>query len=110
MSDYIATNYDSLLQDETSRVMPNIHSTVDTEEEVDPSAHWNEDDNETPVHSADWLFIGYRKNGLTRTKFVLQQENFLSMVEEFGPSSLLMNELRIVSGADWLDQRLEEFK
>lgn len=108
MSDYIATDYDSLMQDESSHVFPNIHSE-ESQEEVDPSAHWNEDDNETPVHSADWLFIGYRKNGLTRTKFVLQQENFLSMVEEFGPSSLLMNELRIVSGADWLNQRLEEF-
>jgi hypothetical protein len=32
------------------------------------------------------------------------------MIEEFGPSSLLMNELKIVSGEDWLDQRLEEFK
>jgi hypothetical protein len=109
MSDYIATDYDNLMQDECSHVFPNIHSE-ESQEEVDPSAHWNEDDNETPVHSADWLFIGYRKTGLTRTKFVLQQENFLSMIEEFGPSSLLMNELKIVSGEDWLDQRLEEFK
>lgn len=41
MSDYIATNYDRLLQDETSHVMPNIHSSDDLEDEVDPSAHWN---------------------------------------------------------------------
>ena len=39
MSDYIATNYDNLMQDETSHVMTNIHSLDDNEEEVDLSAH-----------------------------------------------------------------------
>jgi hypothetical protein len=110
MSDYIATNYDKILQDENSHVMPNVHST-DVEEIVDETAHWNEDDNETIVYESDWLFIGYRKNkNGTLAKFVLHQDNFLDMLEEFGADSLVMENLRIVSGSDWLKQRQEEFK
>ena len=111
MSDYIATNYDNLMQDETSHVMPNIHSLDDNEEEVDLSAHWNEDDNGTIVHESDWMFIGYRenKNG-TMAKYVLQQDNFLKMVDEYGPESLMISTLRLVGGKEWLKQRQEEFK
>lgn len=110
MSDYIATNYDRLLQDETSHVMPNIHSEG-IQDEIDPSAHWNEDDNETIVHESDWLFIGYRETQSgSSTKFVLHQDNFLDMVDEYGANSLLMCTLRIVSGDDWLRQKQEELK
>jgi len=111
MSDYIATNYDRLMQDETSHVMPNIHSLDDNEEEVDLSAHWNEDDNGTIVHESDWMFIGYRenKNG-TLSKYVVQQENFLLVVDEYGPKSLRMDTMKIISGKEWLKQRQEEFK
>lgn len=38
MPDYIATNYDRLMQDTSSHVFPNIHSD-EAQEEVDPSAH-----------------------------------------------------------------------
>lgn len=111
MPDYIATNYDRLMQDETSHVMPNIHSLDDNEEEVDLSAHWNEDDNGTIVHESDWMFIGYRENSNgTMAKYVLQQDNFLKMVDEFGPESLMISTLRLVSGEGWLNQRQEEFK
>lgn len=111
MSDYIATNYDRLLQDETSHVMPNIRSLDDNEEEVDLSAHWNEDDNGTIVNESDWMFIGYRenKNG-TLAKYVVQQENFLLVVDEYGPKSLRMDTMKIISGKEWLKQRQEEFK
>ena len=106
MSDYIATNYDNLLQDETSHVMPNIHSLDDNEEEADMSAHWNEDDNGTIVHESDWMFIGYRenKNG-TLAKYVVQQENFLLVVDEYGPKSLRMDTMKIISGKEWLKQK-----
>lgn len=111
MSDYIATDYDNLLQDESSHVMPNIHSLDDNEEEVDLSAHWNEDDNGTIVHESDWVFIGYRENSNgTMAKFVVQEENFLKLIDEYGPESLMMNALKIVSGAEWLGQRQGEFK
>lgn len=109
MSDYIATDYDNLMQDESSHVFPNIHSD-ESQEEVDQSAYWNEDDNGTIIHESDWLFIGYREDGTSRKKFVLHQDNFLDMVEEYSPASLVMCTLRIVSGADWLKQRQEEFK
>lgn len=103
MPDYIATNYDRLMQDETSHVMPNIHSPGDTEEDVDPSAHWNEDDNGTIVHESDWMFIGYRENrNGTMAKYVLQQDNFLKMVDEYGPESLMISTLRLVGGKEWL--------
>lgn len=110
MSDYIATNYDKLMQDESSHVFPNIHSE-ESQEEVDPSAHWNEDDNGTIVHESDWMFIGYRenKNG-TLAKYVVQQENFLLVVDEYGPKSLRMDTMKIISGKEWLKQRQEEFK
>ncbi|WP_438845101.1 hypothetical protein [Enterococcus sp. AZ091] len=106
--DYIATNYDTILQDETSHVFPNVNST-DVQEGIDPSAHWNEDDNGTIIYESDWLFIGYRMNkrGI-RNKFVLYHENFLDMIDEFGSDSVIMPELRIVSGKDWLKQRQEE--
>ena len=111
MSDYIATNYDRILQDESSHVMRNIHSLDDNEEEVDLSAHWNEDDNGTIVHESDWMFIGYRENSNgTMAKFVVQEENFLKLIDEYGPESLMMNALKIVSGAEWLGQRQGEFK
>lgn len=111
MSDYIATNYDNPMQDESSHVMPNIHSPGDTEEDVDPSAHWNEDDNETIVHESDLVFIGYRENSNgTMAKFVVQEENFLKLIDEYGPESLMMDSLKIVSGAEWLGQRQGEFK
>lgn len=111
MSDYIATNYDRLLQDETSHVMPNIHSSDDLEDEVDPSAHWNEDDNGTIVHESDWMFIGYRENSNgTMAKFVVQEENFLKLIDEYGPESLMTSTLKIISGAEWLGQRQGEFK
>ncbi|MCO5478555.1 hypothetical protein NG891_17650, partial [Enterococcus gallinarum] len=105
---YIATNYDTILQDETSHVFPNVNST-DVQEGIDPSAHWNEDDNGTIIYESDWLFIGYRMNkrGI-RNKFVLYHENFLDMIDEFGSDSVIMPELRIVSGKDWLKQRQEE--
>ena len=110
MSDYIATNYDNLMQDESSHVFLNIHSE-EPQEEVDPSAHWNEDDNGTIVHESDWMFIGYRenKNG-TLAKYVVQQENFLLVVDEYGPKSLRMDTMKIISGKEWLKQRQEEFK
>ncbi|MBO6419160.1 hypothetical protein ACLZX5_14405 [Enterococcus faecium] len=108
MMDYIATNYDTLMQDETSHVFPNILSD-DIQEVEDPSAHWNEDDNGTTVYESDWLFIGYRMNKCgTRNKFVLHHENFLEMIDDFGADSIIMPELRIVSGKDWLKQRQEE--
>ena len=111
MSDYIATDYDRILQDESSHVMRNIHSLDDNEEEVDLSAHWNEDDNGTIVHESDWMFIGYRENSNgTMAKFVVQEENFLKLIDEYGPESLMMNALKIVSGAEWLGQRQGEFK
>lgn len=111
MSDYIATDYDNLMQDETSRIFPNIHSLDDNEEEVDPSAHWNEDDNGTIVHESDWMFIGYRENSNgTMSKYVLQQDNFLKMVDEYGPESLMISTLQLVSGEEWLKQRQGEFK
>lgn len=107
--DYIATNYDTILQDETSHVLPNIYSD-DVQEDMDPSAHWNEDDNSTTIYESDWLFIGYRINKRgTRDKFVLHHENFLDMIDEFGADSVIIPELRIVSGKDWLKQRQEEF-
>ena len=97
------------MQDETSHVFPNIHSD-EVQEAIDPSAHWNEDDNGTIVYESDWVFIGYRinKHG-RRNKFVLHQENFLAMLDEFGPDSIIMPELRIVSGKDWLKQRQGDF-
>lgn len=111
MSDFIGTTYDRLLQDETSHVMPNIHSSNDLEDDVDPSAHWNEDDNETIVHESDWMFIGYRENSNgTMAKYVLQQDNFLKMVDEYGPESLMTSTLRLVSGEEWLKQRQGDFK
>nr|WP_308545377.1 hypothetical protein [uncultured Lachnoclostridium sp.] len=110
MMDYIATNYDTLMQDETSHVFPNVLSE-DAQEVEDPSAHWNEDDNGTTVYESDFLFIGYRVNKHnTRTKFVLQHENFLDMIDEFGADSVIMSELKIVNGKDWLNQRVEEYR
>lgn len=89
-------------------MFPNVNST-DVQEGIDPSAHWNEDDNGTIIYESDWLFIGYRMNKRgTRNKFVLYHENFLDMIDEFGSDSVIMPELRIVSGKDWLKQRQEE--
>lgn len=110
MIDYIATDYDTLMQDETNHVFPNVLSD-DAQEVEDPSAHWNEDDNGTTVYESDFLFIGYRMNKQnTRTKFVLHHENFLDMVDEFGEDSVIMSELKIVNGKDWLNQRVEEYR
>lgn len=107
--DYIATNYDTLMQDEISHVFPNVYSD-EYQEVEDQSAYWNEDDDGTIIYESDFLFIGYRINKHNiRTKFVLHYENFLNMIDEFGAESVIMSELKIVSGKDWLKKRQEEF-
>lgn len=59
------------------------------------------DDKGTIVYDEDWLFIGYRQNGEHMTKFVLQQDGFLDMLDEFGPDCVMMSTLELVSGKEW---------
>lgn len=97
-------DYDRAMADEESHVFTNIHNSSTEDFLNDPSANYNLDDWETIVHDEDYIFVALflKSDGNTR-KFVLQQDNFLEALDNYGPQNLIVQELKIINGDEWLE-------
>jgi len=96
-------DYDRAIEDEENHVFTNIHNSVEDLPD-DPSASYNLDDWETIVHEEDYIFVALfsKSDGNTR-KFVLQQDNFLEALDNYGSQNLIVQELKIINGDEWLE-------
>lgn len=103
-------DYDRAMADEENHVFTNIHNENLEDLPDDPSANYNLDDWETIVHDEDYIFIALflKSDGNTR-KFVLQQDNFLEALDNYGPQNLVIQELEIINGNEWLDYQRRKY-
>ena len=109
MSDFpfIGSNYDKAISDPDNHLFININSQSDD----DTPENYNVDDFGKHIYDSDWIFIGYAKNGNIKEKFVANYDNFLKVIDEFQPENILLDELDIISGKEWLGARwMEERK
>lgn len=88
--------------------MFNRNSTEDLPD--DPSANYNLDDWKTIVHDEDYIYVALFLNsdGNTR-KFVLQQNNFHKALDIYRPQNLIIQELEIINGDEWLDYQRSKY-
>lgn len=101
MSDYIATNYDNLMQDETSHVMPNIHQFKGFDEYKEERIMTSY--KPRAVNADDELFIVFVKLNPNTIIFSLdevyeKQNNILSMLKT-SANSYLTKKTKIWFGA-----------
>ena len=109
MSDFpfIGSNYDKAISGPDNHLFINLNSQSDD----DTPENYNVDDFGNHIYDSDWIFIGYVKLGNVKRKFVASQEGFLTALDEYEPDNLLLNELEIISGKEWLGARwMEERK
>lgn len=113
MSDFqfIGSNYDKAMSDPDNHIFTNINSEYPRETFDDTPENYNVDDFGNHIYDSDWVFIGYVKNGNIKEKFVANYDNFLKVIDEFQPENILLDELDIISGKEWLGARwMEERK
>ena len=109
MSDFkfIGSNYDKAISDPDNHLFINLNSQKDD----DTPENYNVDDFGNHIYDNDWIFIGYVKLGNVKRKCVASQDGFLAALDEYEPDNLLLNELEIISGKEWLGARwMEERK
>lgn len=104
-------DYDRAIADEENHVFTNIHNENLEDLPDDPSANYNLDDWRTIVHDEDYIFVALflKSDGNTR-KFVLQEENFLEALDIYGPQNLIIQELEIINGDEWLDYQRRKYE
>ena len=99
--------YDKSMADTTNDVFLN-NSPRETKEVDEAPENYNVDDFGNHIYDCDWVFIGYAKVGDKKPKFVASQEGFLAVLDEYRPENILLNELDIISGKEWLGARWME--
>lgn len=104
--DFIGTNYDKILQDEDNFSMTNAHARRMSEydEVEDETFDYDLDDWDTQVDETDYIFsCHFKRSDGSEIKLVLQHENFLKALDNYGPQNLVTSKLQIVPGEDWLN-------
>ncbi|BAK95168.1 hypothetical protein [Tetragenococcus halophilus] len=88
--------------------MFNRNSTEDLPN--DPSADYNLDDWKKIVHDEDYIFVAlFLKSDGNARKFILRQDNFRKALDIYGPQNLIVQELKIINGDEWLDYQRSKY-
>lgn len=100
MMNTIGRTYDDLMSD------PSYHQYRTNLNEIDTTPeNYNQDDFGQRIYDEDWILIGYVNYRDVKRKFIVTTDSIHALIEEYGPDSIITNELEIISGEEWLKFR-----